>query len=76
MYINQSPKCEPMLGKRGLYQKIGGAHNSKETQLAALWVLNLSDGNHSLLDIATKSGMPFKIIKKAADNLMECDLIK
>jgi aminopeptidase-like protein len=76
MYINQSPKCEPMLGKRGLYQKIGGAHNSKETQLAALWVLNLSDGNHSLLDIATKSDMPFKIIKKAADNLIECDLLK
>jgi aminopeptidase-like protein len=74
--LNQNPKCEPMLGKRGLYQKIGGRSDSKMTQLAALWVLNLSDGNHSLLDIAIRSGMPFNIINKAADALVDCDLLK
>ena len=74
-YLNQNPKCEPMLGRRGLYQKIGGRSDSKETQLAALWVLNMSDGNHSLLDIATKAGVPFKIIKKAADALVDCGLL-
>jgi aminopeptidase-like protein len=75
-YINKNPKCEPMLGKRGLYQKIGGRNDSKETQLAALWVLNMSDGNHDLLDIANRSGMSFKIIKKAADALVDCGLLK
>ena len=74
-YINQNPKCEPMLGKRGLYQKIGGQSDSSQTQLAALWVLNMSDGNHSLLDIAIKSGIQFKIIKNAADALVDCDLL-
>ena len=74
-YINNNPKCEPMLGKRGLYQKIGGTNDSKVTQLAALWVLSMSDGNYSLLDIANKSGMQFKIIKKAADALVGCDLL-
>ena len=75
-FVNQNPKCEPMLGKRGLYQKIGGRNDSKETQLAALWVLNMSDGHHSLLDIATRAGMPFRIIKKAADALVDCGLLK
>jgi aminopeptidase-like protein len=75
-YANQNPKCEPMLGKRGLYQKIGGRNDSKETQLAALWVLNMSDGSNSLLDIADRSGMPFKIIKHAADALLECGLLQ
>ena len=74
-YINKNPKCEPMLGKRGLYQRIGGTNDSKVTQLAALWVLNMSDGNYSLLDIANTSGMQFKIIKKAADALVECGLL-
>ena len=23
-YLNQNPKCEPQLGKRGLYEAIGG----------------------------------------------------
>jgi aminopeptidase-like protein len=76
IYVNQNPKCEPMLGKRGLYQKIGGRNDSREAQLAALWVLNMSDGSNSLLNIADRSGMPFKIIKHAADALLECGLLQ
>ena len=75
-YTNQNPKCEPMLGKRGLYTKIGGRNDSKDTQLASLWVLNMSDGYNSLLDIANKSAMPFETIEKAADALIECDLLR
>jgi aminopeptidase-like protein len=74
-YINNNPKCEPMLGKRGLYQKIGGTNDSEVIQLAALWVLNMSDGNYSLLDIANKSDIKFEIIKKAADALVGCGLL-
>jgi aminopeptidase-like protein len=74
-YMNQNPKCEPQLGKRGLYRAIGGVE-SRVDELAMLWVLNLSDGKHSLLDIAERSGSAFAIIKRAADVLLEHALLK
>ena len=74
-YMNQNPKCEPQLGKRGLYRAIGGVE-SRVDELAMLWVLNLSDGKHSLLDIAERSGSAFAIIKRAADALLEHALLK
>ena len=43
-YLNQNPKCEPQLGKRGIYSQIGGQADGKPLELALLWVLNLSDG--------------------------------
>ena len=75
-YLNQNPKCEPQLGKRGLYNKIGGHYNSKAFQMAMLWVLNLSDGNQSLLDISDRSGLRFSLIKEAADALIEHNLLE
>jgi aminopeptidase-like protein len=74
-YLNQNPKCEPQLGKRGLYRTIGGAEGEVD-ELALLWVLNLSDGNHNLLDVAVRSGYPFESIKRAADLLCEHALLK
>ena len=74
-YINQNPKCEPQLGKRGLYKSIGGQSNQKDFQMALLWVLNLSDGDFSLLDIAKKSGLSFMVIKSAADELQNAGLL-
>jgi aminopeptidase-like protein len=38
--------------------------------------LNLSDGNHSLLDIAERSGLKFDVIRNAADLLTEHGLLK
>jgi aminopeptidase-like protein len=75
-YINQNPKCEPQLGKRGLYQAIGGQSHERANEMAMLWLLNLSDGSHSLLDIAEKSGYDFESIKKTADLLIERQLLK
>ncbi len=74
-YYNKNPKCEPQLGKRGLYNAIGGHKDSGVNEMAILWVLNLSDGHHTLLDIAKKSGMEFDAIKKAADALLAHDLL-
>ena len=68
-YVSTNQKCEPQLGKRGLYQHIGGHPNSRTFQLALLWVLNMSDGSHSLLDIAEKSGLTFNLISDAANLL-------
>jgi aminopeptidase-like protein len=69
-YLNLNPKCEPQLGKRGLYSSIG------TNELALLWVLNLCDGSHNLLDIAEKSGFEFTTIKQAADLLLKSNLLK
>jgi aminopeptidase-like protein len=69
LYVNQNPKCEPQLGKRGLYRSIGGVADERTAQLAMLWVLNLSDGEHDLLGIAERSGLGFRAIKRAADVL-------
>ena len=41
-----------------------------------LWVLNLSDGRHSLLDIAERSGLRFDAVKRAADALLDQSLLK
>jgi aminopeptidase-like protein len=76
VYINQSPKCEPQLGKRGLYNAIGGNADSKKMQMAMLWVLNLSDGNHSILDISEKSGIDLMLIRQVADILESHELLK
>ncbi len=73
-YRNLSPYCEPQLGKRGLYRSTGGEAIEVEIN-ARLWVLNFSDGEHSLLDIAERSGLPFSVIRDAADLLREGGLL-
>src|SRR5947208_71534 len=75
-YVNQNPKCEPQLGKRGLYRQMGGNVESKEAELAMLWVLNLSDGSCSLLEIAERAGMTFELIAEAAALLFGQGLLK
>jgi aminopeptidase-like protein len=75
-YVNQFPKGEPQLGKRGLYDNVGGRNDSKKLQLAFLWVLNYSDGQHTLTDICMLSGMELSIIREAAGMLLSKGLIK
>jgi len=75
-YMNQNPKGEPQLGKRGLYQAIGGQSDSKLRELAMLWVLNLSDGSHNLLDVAERSDLAFGVIHQAARTLLEHGLLR
>jgi aminopeptidase-like protein len=76
IYLNQNPKCEPQLGKRGLYSAIGGQSDGKTQELAMLWVLSFSDGKNSLLDISDRSGMPFAVIHHAAEALKRSRLIE
>jgi aminopeptidase-like protein len=76
IYINLNPKCEPRLGKRGLYHAFGHEPDAQQMQQAVLWVLNLSDGGHSLLDVAVRSGNEFPVIRRAAELLLEHDLLK
>ncbi len=75
-YLNQNPKCEPQLGNRGLYRTMGGNVESKDAELAMLWVLNLSDGRHSLLDVAERSKLPFPTVHAAARALEGSGLLR
>lgn len=75
-YVNQFPRGEPQLGKRGLYDNIGGRNDSKTLQLAFLWILNYSDGEHSLTDIAILSGLDIRLITEASELLKNKDLLK
>jgi len=74
-YRNTQPKCEPQLGKRGLYGATGGSQ-PKLREHAMLWVLSMSDANQSLLDISVKSGISFDIVRAAADDLMGAGLLE
>jgi len=76
-YQNLFPKGEPQLGKRGLYQAMAQQSQDKQAlQLSMLWVLNQSDGDHDILDIARRSGYPFPIVAQAATLLQEHHLLE
>jgi aminopeptidase-like protein len=71
-------KGEPRLGERGLYPTLsagvpGGAELFTQ---ALLWVINLSDGAHSLLDVAERSGVPLELVHRAADTLLANGLLR
>ena len=74
-YINLNPKCEPQLGRRGLYRNTGGT-SPAEFEMSLLWVLNMSDGRHSLLDISERSALPFASVRRAAEALFEVSLLR
>jgi len=73
-YRNELPYCEPQLGRRGLYRSTGGEAGGEDI-MARLWVLNLSDSHHSLLDIAEQSGISFPILSEAAELLCQKGLL-
>jgi aminopeptidase-like protein len=74
-YRSLAPKGEPQLGRRGLYRSAGGAVSSPEDEKALLWVLNLSDGGASLLDVAARSGLPYTVVRQAAERLEQAGLL-
>jgi aminopeptidase-like protein len=73
--LNLFPMGEPQLGRRGLFSKTGGHKDASLTAMAYLWILNLADGQHSLLDIAERADMAFSTISKAAKLLLNHGLL-
>ncbi|WP_298952492.1 DUF4910 domain-containing protein [uncultured Methylobacterium sp.] len=73
-YLNQKSCCEPKLGKYDLYNGIGGG-SAGAYQMALLWLLNMSDGHNSLLDIAARAGLDWGTIKRAAEALCKAELL-
>jgi aminopeptidase-like protein len=78
VWRNTSPYGEPQLGRRGLYREVSsGAPREEESfQRAILWVLNLADGGHSLLDVAERADLPFGVVADAAAALLDADLLE
>lgn len=75
-YESLNPKCEPQLGRRGLYDALRGDAKERSKERAVLWVLNLSDGNHTLLDIAERADLAFDLVSFAANLLDVRGLIR
>ena len=76
VYRSRNPKGEPQLGWRGLYPAMGGQRAASYGQMALLWVLNLADGRHSLLDIADRAAVPFATVRAVADALVAAELLE
>jgi len=76
VFRNTVAKGEPQLGRRGLYGAIGGDKDAAAANMAMLWILNLSDGEHSLLDIAERANLPFAVIRRTAELLETHGLLK
>ncbi|MEL6192557.1 MAG: DUF4910 domain-containing protein [Bacteroidota bacterium] len=75
-YMNLSPKCEPQLGKRGLYDATGGSSNVKDARMAMLWLLNQCDGTNDLLQISAKSGYSIELLEEVTQILLAKGLLK
>ena len=67
-FLNQSPKGEPQLGPRGLYEAA--------ESYGLRWILNFSDGRHSLLDIADRARIPFWRLQEGARRLLASGLLQ
>jgi aminopeptidase-like protein len=74
-FVSRFPYCEPRLAPRGLYQPFVAGQPPRELQNALLWVLNLCDGQHTLLDIAERAKLPFAAVQQAAELLQDHELI-
>jgi aminopeptidase-like protein len=74
-YLNMFPYGEPQLGKRGLYPTLGSQKNRNQYVNAIMWILNLSDGEHDLIDISEKSKIPVKDLYAAIESLLEKEVI-
>lgn len=74
-YLNLSPRCEPRLGPRGLFNLVGG-HSPGDFEHAVLWVLNQSDGESDLLAISQKARLDYSIVASAAAALVNAGLLR
>lgn len=70
------PFGEPQLGKRGLYPSLGGANEREARVRSQAWLLNFSDGRHSLLDIAERSGESVMDLSEIAESCVAAGLLE
>lgn len=76
VFESNRPLGEPMLSKYNLYSTGDLGPDEKDVQQALLWLLNFSDRQHSLMDIAERSGLPMRAMLEAAKKLEQHDLLR
>jgi aminopeptidase-like protein len=74
--VSLNPKGEPQLGRRGLYRSFGGRAEQGALESALLWVMNQADGQHTMLDVADRAGLPFGVVREAARALEGAALLR
>lgn len=76
-YARTDGRGEPQLGRRGLYRAIAGQKQAGgASEMDLLWLLNLADGEHSLLDIAERADISFWRILAAVRLALDAQLIR
>ncbi|MFD1685883.1 DUF4910 domain-containing protein [Halobellus litoreus] len=84
-YENQKPYGEPMLGKRDLYPNINSPQqweransvvNEQEFLNRILTVLNYSDGEHAMVEIADDYGCPMDEMIPVVETLLDHNLLQ
>jgi aminopeptidase-like protein len=77
LLVRVDGRGEPQLGRRGLYRAIAGQKEAGgATHMDLLWVLNLADGQHTLLDMAERADIPFARLHAAAILAEEAGLLR
>jgi aminopeptidase-like protein len=70
-----APYGEPQLGRRGLFRSTGGALGAGTREYALLWLLSLADGEHDLVAVAERSGLPLADLLASARLLRGAGLL-
>lgn len=76
IYINTMPYCEPQLGKRGLYPTLRSHKENQGFLDAMMWILNLADGKHDLIDTSIKSKIPLSELVPVIEKLLSDGILK
>jgi len=74
--VSLNPKGEPQLGRRGLYRSFGGRAEQGALESALLWVMNQADGQHTMLDVADRAGLPYGVVREEARALEGAALLR
>ena len=78
VFLRTEPHGEPQLSRHALEGTMTGSlltGGDREKQ-ALFWLLNLADGDHDLLAVAERAGVPFEFVRRTADNLEQAGLLR
>ena len=74
-YVSLVPYGEPQLGRRGLYPTLGGQKDQVAAIESMMWLLNLADGRHDLVDMSRRSKVSLKKLCETLDVLLKHKLL-
>jgi aminopeptidase-like protein len=75
VFKNNNPYCAPKLDKRGLYPSLGSQRNISEEIYRMGWLLNYSNGENSLIDIAEEVDTSILNLIETSEKLEKAGLL-